>query len=222
MANSIPGYGKHIFVQKTLPSYIWSLGNDWHEGEAVLVNHPSAGGSHLPDMTVITPVSQYILFSILTQLLWKVFQDGKPVFYVASRGHHADIGGITPGIYNVLGSYHIRTIGSMPPFSTSLEEEGVCIKSFKIVVNGEFKEKELIEILKYPKSSKRKAHQLPISGSRTIRDNISDLKAQASKCIFVQVLIELKGCSKSQGNYIGFGINSSIWIACSSCLYELW
>ena len=59
-------------------------------------------------MTVITPV----------------FKDGAPVFYVASRGHHADIGGICPG--------------SMPSFSTKLEEEGAAFKSFKIVEQGEF------------------------------------------------------------------------------------
>lgn len=55
----------------------WQLNNckDWKEGEVILTNHPTAGGSHLPDLTVITPV----------------YKDGKPVFYVASRGHHADI-----------------------------------------------------------------------------------------------------------------------------------
>jgi len=51
---------------------------EWKEGEVILANHPMAGGTHLPDMTIITPV----------------FDHGKPVFYVASRGHHADIGGI--------------------------------------------------------------------------------------------------------------------------------
>jgi N-methylhydantoinase B/oxoprolinase/acetone carboxylase alpha subunit len=53
-----------------------------------------------------------------------VYRDGRPVFYVASRGHHADIGGITPG--------------SMPPFSKFLVEEGACFKSFKLVQNGHF------------------------------------------------------------------------------------
>ena len=54
------------------------MGSDWKEGEVILTNHPLAGGTHLPDMTIITPV----------------YQNGVPVFYVASRGHHADIGGI--------------------------------------------------------------------------------------------------------------------------------
>lgn len=52
------------------------LGGSWKEGEVILANHPIAGGTHLPDMTVISPV----------------FKDGNPIFYVASRGHHADIG----------------------------------------------------------------------------------------------------------------------------------
>ena len=55
-----------------------TLGDTWKEGDVILSNHPLAGGTHLPDMTVITPV----------------YDNGKPVFYVASRGHHADIGGI--------------------------------------------------------------------------------------------------------------------------------
>ena len=62
----------------------------------------------MPDITVITPV----------------FAEGKPVFYVASRGHHADIGGIQPG--------------SMPSFSKCLDEEGAAIEGFKLVSNNEF------------------------------------------------------------------------------------
>ena len=62
---------------------IETLGDEIAEGDVILSNHPVAGGSHLPDLTVITPV----------------FYPGesKPVFFVASRGHHADIGGTTPG-----------------------------------------------------------------------------------------------------------------------------
>ena len=56
----------------------YSAKDNWKEKDVILANHPTAGGSHLPDMTIITPV----------------FKNGKPVFYVASRGHHADIGGI--------------------------------------------------------------------------------------------------------------------------------
>lgn len=75
----------------------------------LLSNHPQlAGGSHLPDITVITPV----------------FSSGRIVFFVASRGHHADIGGISPG--------------SMPPNSKILAEEGAAVVSFKLVKDGIF------------------------------------------------------------------------------------
>jgi 5-oxoprolinase (ATP-hydrolysing) len=88
-------------------------------------------GSHLPDLTVITPV-RFILqtalkdeFIIFRQVFHEDNKD-KPVFFVASRGHHADIGGLTPG--------------SMPPNSTSLLQEGAQFVSFKIVEQGQFKE----------------------------------------------------------------------------------
>ncbi|KAI8391805.1 Hydantoinase B/oxoprolinase-domain-containing protein [Radiomyces spectabilis] len=114
-----------------------------HEGDVIMTNHPAAGGSHLPDITIITPV----------------FNEGEIVFFVASRGHHADIGGISPG--------------SMPPHSKELYEEGAAIKSFKIVSGGKFDmeglEKYLCEIpASFP----------GCSGTRSLRDNISDLKAQ--------------------------------------------
>lgn len=122
---------------------IKTLGNKLKEGEVILSNHPCAGGSHLPDLTVITPVSRRRLWSssypgcssssISTPSLHpfvplKVFQKGvgSPVFFVASRGHHADIGGITPG--------------SMPPHSTSLQQEGAVFTSFKLVTGGVFQE----------------------------------------------------------------------------------
>ena len=80
-----------------------------HPGDVLASNHPQlAGGSHLPDITVITPV----------------FQGGVIRFFVASRGHHADVGGITPG--------------SMPPNSHSLAEEGAAIMAFKLVHGGRF------------------------------------------------------------------------------------
>ena len=81
-------------------------------------NHPQlAGGSHLPDITVMTPV----------------FRDGKICFFVASRAHHADIGGSCPG--------------SMPPNSTSLAEEGAAIVACKLVENGDFQEARITELL---------------------------------------------------------------------------
>jgi 5-oxoprolinase (ATP-hydrolysing) len=111
-------------------------GDIW-PGDVFMSNHPQlAGGSHLPDITVITPA----------------FAPGggaTPAFWVASRGHHADIGGSTPG--------------SMPPFSHSLDEEGAQIVGFKLVDKGSFMEEGVRQIL---------------SKSRNLADNVSDLKAQ--------------------------------------------
>lgn len=133
-------------MQETVQYQMRTLGDNFKDGDVILSNHPQAGGSHLPDLTVITPV---------------FFKDqSKPVFFVASRGHHADIGGITPG--------------SMPPHSKSIFEEGAVFKSFKLVENGEFKEREVVQAFnepaKYPGSS----------GSRNLHDNLSDLKAQVA------------------------------------------
>ncbi|MBP6745643.1 hydantoinase B/oxoprolinase family protein [bacterium] len=106
--------------------------------DVYVLNNPFNGGTHLPDITAISPV----------------FDDQqKRLFFVASRGHHADIGGITPG--------------SMPPMSTNIEEEGVLLDNFLIVEAGEFNEGPFIELLKstpYP--------------PRNIRQNINDIKAQ--------------------------------------------
>lgn len=113
-------------------------------GDVLLSNHPEAGGTHLPDLTVITPV----------------FNNGEVVFYVASRGHHQDIGGIG--------------ITAMMPNSKELWQEGVSIKSFKLVEAGKFDEDGVRalfdEAANYPGSS----------ATRNIEHNISDLKAQVS------------------------------------------
>ncbi len=119
-------------------------------GDVLVTNHPIAGGSHLPDITVITPV-------------WR---DGRPIFFVASRGHHADIGGISPG--------------SMPPFSRVLAEEGACIKSFKLVEDGVFNEAGITRLLQTPATLSRQPGEAPISGTRLLADNLSDLKAQVA------------------------------------------
>jgi 5-oxoprolinase (ATP-hydrolysing) len=110
-------------------------------GDAFMLNNPYHGGTHLPDVTVVTPV----------------FDDaGKDVlFYVASRGHHADIGGITPG--------------SMPPDSTRLEEEGVLIDNFLLVSQGKLREREAHALLtgaRYP--------------ARNPEQNIADLRAMVA------------------------------------------
>ena len=125
-------------------------GNQLREGDVLVSNHPIAGGSHLPDITVITPV-------------WR---DGRPIFFIASRGHHADIGGISPG--------------SMPPFSRKLLEEGVCIKSFKLVENGVFNEEGITELLLEPGTLPRGPGEASMSGARQLSDNLSDLKAQVA------------------------------------------
>ncbi|CAH2097807.1 unnamed protein product [Euphydryas editha] len=133
-------------MQETVQYQMKVRGDSIKPGDVLLANHPKAGGSHLPDLTVITPV-----FHKSTK---------RPIFFVASRGHHADIGGLTPG--------------SMPPHSTSLEQEGAAFRSMLLVDGGKFNEEELTEELmkpsKYP----------GCSGTRNLADNLSDLKAQVA------------------------------------------
>ena len=108
-------------------------------GDVVALNNPFNGGTHLPDVTVITPVFD---------------ASGRDIiFFVGSRGHHADIGGITPG--------------STPPLSRTLEEEGVVIDDFLLVDGGSFREKEFRALLagaRYP--------------ARSPDVNVADIKAQ--------------------------------------------
>jgi 5-oxoprolinase (ATP-hydrolysing) len=125
-------------------------------GDVYVLNDPYHGGTHLPDVTVITPV--YLSPSPCEGESQgrgePVLPRGRePTFYVGSRGHHADIGGTTPG--------------SMPPFSTLIEEEGVQINNFKFVDRGVLREQEMLQLLrsgKYP--------------SRNPEQNMGDLKAQ--------------------------------------------
>jgi 5-oxoprolinase (ATP-hydrolysing) len=122
----------------------------------LVTNHPAAGGSHLPDITVITPV-------------FNVSDSGSstvPSFYVASRGHHADIGGTTPG--------------SMPSDSQTLVEEGAVIHSFKLVSGGVFQEEGITEVLMAPAFVEREPTEQPLSGCRNLPDVLSDLKAQVA------------------------------------------
>lgn len=154
-------------MQETVRYQIIVRGESLKDGDVILSNHPQAGGSHLPDLTVITPVFYPNV--------------SKPVFFVASRGHHADIGGISPG--------------SMPPHSKSLSEEGAAFKSFMLVNEGIFNEKGIID-------------ELTKAGSRNLADNISDLKAQIAanhKGIqLVRELIDIYGLEVVQAfmNYI--------------------
>ncbi len=89
-------------------------------GDVFALNDPYHGGTHLPDVTVVTPVFDAAGSRIL--------------FFVGSRGHHADIGGMTPG--------------SMPPFSTRIEQEGVQIDNFRLVDAGRLREDEILALLR--------------------------------------------------------------------------
>ena len=112
-------------------------------GDVFALNAPYNGGTHLPDITVCTPVFDEHGEAIL--------------FWVASRGHHADIGGTAPG--------------SMSPLATSIHEEGVYIDNFLLVDRGRFRERELYALLKtgpYP--------------ARNPLQNVNDLKAQIAAC----------------------------------------
>jgi 5-oxoprolinase (ATP-hydrolysing) len=108
-------------------------------GDAYVLNAPYNGGTHLPDITVVTPVFDK--------------RGRKILFYVASRGHHADVGGKAPG--------------SMTPRATTIIEEGVLIDNFKLMERGRLREAEL--------------YQLLASGDYPCRNpaqNLADLKAQ--------------------------------------------
>ncbi len=112
-----------------------------HPGDVFLINAPYNGGTHLPDLTVCTPVFD---------------DEGREIrFWVASRGHHADIGGISPG--------------SMSPLATNIEEEGVYIDNFKLIDAGRFCETELEALLN--------GARYPV---RNIVQNVNDLKAQVA------------------------------------------
>ena len=120
-------------------------GGNLKEGDVLVSNHPQlAGGSHLPDITVITPI----------------FHLGQIVFFVASRGHHADVGGIAPG--------------SMPPLSKTLLQEGAAIIAFKLVEEGLFQEEGISELLHAPGKLQGNF------GTRNLSDNLSDLRAQVA------------------------------------------
>eukprot|EP00727_Mastigamoeba_balamuthi_P014130 m51a1_g934 putative 5-oxoprolinase (1245) ;mRNA; f:238870-242752 len=118
-------------------------------GDVYCLNDPYHGGTHLPDVTVVTPV-------------WGpdvgAGDDAGVLFYVASRGHHAEIGGISPG--------------SMPPFSKTIADEGVLLDNFKLVDGGVFREAELVQLLATPAGG-----AIP---SRSPAQNVADLRAQVA------------------------------------------
>ncbi len=130
-------------MSESVRAVIAQYGAAMAAGDVFVLNAPYAGGTHLPDITVIAPV-----FDPAGSDIW---------FYVAARGHHADIGGLTPG--------------SMPPHSRNVAEEGVLIDNIRLVAGGEFQEEALRALLaagRYP--------------ARNPDQNIADLKAQIAAC----------------------------------------
>ena len=119
-------------------------GRGMRPGDAYMLNAPYHGGTHLPDVTVIMPVF--------------VEGDAAPAYYVAARGHHADIGGITPG--------------SMPPQSTSIDQEGVMIDNVLLADADGFKEPEVRALL-----------GSGLWPARNIAQNLGDLQAQLAACV---------------------------------------
>ena len=128
-------------MDRSVETVIRANAGKMQPGDVYMLNAPYNGGTHLPDITVITPVFAR--------------DGGEILFYVASRGHHEDIGGLTPG--------------SMTPRATTIEEEGVYIDNFKLVDQGRFLEAETHALLsgaKYP--------------ARMPGKNIADLKAHVA------------------------------------------
>jgi 5-oxoprolinase (ATP-hydrolysing) len=159
-------------VKALIGALISDRGYEFKLGDVFATNNPYNGGTHLPDITVITPV---FIDSLAKST-------ATPTFYVASRGHHADIGGITPG--------------SMPSNSTSIEEEGILFNNFQLVKSGEFCEVETLSLLtssEYP--------------ARNPAQNIADLQAQiaANACgeKELQRMVSHYGAATVQA-YMGF------------------
>ena len=156
-------------MSESVSSLIEAHGDTIQPGDVYVLNNPYNGGTHLPDITVITPVFEPPLgeggreekiYSLnkteVKETVSPLTKDELgmvPLFYVASRGHHADIGGITPG--------------SMPPNSTNVEQEGVLLDNFKLVEQGHFREEELRQLLS--------SGTYPV---RNLAQNIADLQAQ--------------------------------------------
>ncbi|MFH3478778.1 hydantoinase B/oxoprolinase family protein [Xanthobacter variabilis] len=126
-------------MDKSVESVIRATRGRFEPGDVYALNAPYNGGTHLPDITVVMPVFDAAGTRIL--------------FYVAARGHHADVGGVAPG--------------SMSPRASTIEEEGVYIDNFKLVERGRFREAELVELLT--------TAPYPV---RNVTQNVNDLKAQ--------------------------------------------
>jgi 5-oxoprolinase (ATP-hydrolysing) len=146
--------GQLIANAPHMPVHLGSMGESVQEilrrradgmrrGDAFALNAPYAGGTHLPDVTVVMPVF--------------LDEHAAPDFYVAARGHHADIGGITPG--------------SMPSDSRTIDQEGVLLDNVALVEHGEFREAALRELLG--------GGACP---ARNVTQNLADLRAQVAAC----------------------------------------
>lgn len=144
------GAGQLVANAPHIPVHLGSMGDSvqailtafrdvMQPGNAYVLNDPYQGGTHLPDITVVTPVF--------------VATESRPCFYVASRGHHADIGGITPG--------------SMPPDSTDITQEGILIQPFALMQQGQLQREAMLALLS--------AQPYP---ARNPQQNLSDLQAQ--------------------------------------------
>jgi 5-oxoprolinase (ATP-hydrolysing) len=159
-------------MSESVQALIAACNGRFKPGDVYVLNNPYNGGTHLPDVTVITPVFlagggfakseatsqesepiQQSTFKAQTASHTPHTLHPTPLFYVASRGHHADIGGITPG--------------SMPPNSTTIAQEGVLIDNFQLVDQGHLREQELLELLT--------TGEYPV---RNPDQNLADLKAQ--------------------------------------------
>ncbi|MGX7873543.1 hydantoinase B/oxoprolinase family protein [Mesorhizobium sp. ORM6] len=164
-------------MDRSVETIIRLNSGDIHPGDVFALNAPYNGGTHLPDITVVTPVFSLPSRRVAAQRPGGVFSEGTArapslvdppppppsaapplegeeiLFWVASRGHHADIGGTAPG--------------SMTPLATTVDEEGVLFDNFRIVDRGKFREKELHALLTDHRYPARNPHQ-----------NIADLKAQ--------------------------------------------
>jgi 5-oxoprolinase (ATP-hydrolysing) len=147
------GAGNLIANAPHMPVHLGSMGESvatiiarragsMRRGDVFVLNAPYNGGTHLPDVTVIATV---------------FLEDDVPEFYVAARGHHADIGGITPG--------------SMPPDSTTVEQEGVLLDNVQLVAEGRFLDAEMRALLT--------SGRYPV---RNVEQNMADLRAQVAAC----------------------------------------
>jgi 5-oxoprolinase (ATP-hydrolysing) len=153
-------------------------------GDVFVLNDPYHGGTHLPDITVVTPVYLDAADALAPDAHAPDAHAGSadapgaaPSFFVASRGHHADIGGITPG--------------SMPPFSALIGEEGVLIDNFKLVECGTLREAAMRELLQ------RGAHP-----SRNPAQNLADMRAQ--------IAANAKGSAELKALVAQYGLNTVI------------